>query len=140
MSLFATVAAQKTPTGSRVALRELPQAQLAFAEAEARLRAGRAFVLDTVQTVWQAVLDGREITRSEQALVRLACATCCRDAIVAVDGVAAQLGMTATTGPAAFARSIRDVRVVPQHFWVAPAAIVDAGQVLLGLDPLLPGL
>jgi hypothetical protein len=30
LSLFATLAAQKAPTGSGVALRELPQAQLAF--------------------------------------------------------------------------------------------------------------
>ena len=136
MTTFASVAADKTPTGSTVRLRERPYAHPALAEAEARLRAGRAFVMEEVAAVWSATCAGRCVSRQERALLRLACASCCRESVAAVDGVAAEAGMTASVGSRAFARAIRDVRVVPQHTWVAPPAITDAGRVLLGLDPL----
>ena len=139
LDMFTTIAVDKTPVGSRTSLRESPSAQLALADAEARLRSGRAFVLDMVGTVWEAVLNDRHIPRHDRTLLRLACASCCRDAVTAVDLVAAQVGMTASTGPPAFTRAIRDIRVVPQHFWVAPAAIADAGRALLGVEPLTPG-
>ena len=138
LNLFTAIAAEKTPVGSKTSLRHLPGPQLALADAEARLRSGRAFAIAMVSTVWEAILHGRDISSRDLILLRLACASCCRDAVTAVDLVAAQVGMTASTGPRAFTRAIRDVRVVPQHFWVAPAAIADAGRVLLGLDPLTP--
>ena len=137
--LFTAIATEKTPVGSRTALRESPGAQLALADAEARLRSGRAFVVDMVCTVWDAVLDDRSVSREHRTLLRLASASCCRDAVTAVDLVAAQAGMAASTGPPAFTRAVRDIRVVPQHFWVAPAAIADAGRALLGLEPVTPG-
>jgi alkylation response protein AidB-like acyl-CoA dehydrogenase len=139
LTLFGAIAAGKIPQGSRTPLRDSPGAQLALAEAEARLRSGRAFVLEIVGTIWDATLNDREITAHDRTLLRLACASCCRDAVTAVDLVAGQVGMAASTGPRAFTRAIRDVRVVPQHFWVAPAAIADAGRRLLGLEALTPG-
>ena len=132
---FTDIATTKIPTGSRRLLRESAPAQLALAEAEARLRSGRAFALETIHTVWNSTLGSRDPTARELALLRLACATCCRDAVTAVDHVAAHLGMTASVGSPALARTIRDVRAVPQHFWVAPAVLTAAGRALLGLDP-----
>ena len=139
LTLFTSIATEKTPVGSRTSLRESPGAQFALAEAEARLRSGRAFVIDIVRTIWDGILSDREITSHDRTLLRLACASCCRDAVTAVDLVAAQAGMAASTGPSAFTRAIRDIRVVPQHFWVGPAAITDAGRRLLGLDAITPG-
>ena len=45
---FTDIATTKIPTGSRRPLRESAAAQLALAEAEARLRSGRAFAIDTI--------------------------------------------------------------------------------------------
>jgi alkylation response protein AidB-like acyl-CoA dehydrogenase len=132
---FTAIATTKIPATSRRPLRESAAAQLALAEAEARLRSGRAFALETIQTVWDATLDERPPSPRELALLRLACATSCRDAVTAVDLVAAHLGMTASLGSPALTRTVRDVRVVPQHAWVAPAVLVGAGRALLGLDP-----
>jgi alkylation response protein AidB-like acyl-CoA dehydrogenase len=132
---FTAIATTKMPTLSRRPLRESAAAQLAIAEAEARLRSGRAFALDTIATVWSATLADRQPADRELALLRLACATCCRDAVTAVDLVASHLGMTASLGAPALTRAIRDVRVVPQHPWVAPAVLTAAGRALLGLDP-----
>jgi alkylation response protein AidB-like acyl-CoA dehydrogenase len=132
---FTAIATTKIPTTSRRPLRESAAAQLAVAEAEARLRSGRAFALETIRTVRDAILDDRQPTARDLALLRLACATSCRDAVTAVDLVAAHLGMTASLGTPALTRTIRDVRVVPQHPWVAPAVLTGAGRALLGLDP-----
>jgi indole-3-acetate monooxygenase len=132
---FTAIATTKIPTTSRRPLRESAASQLALADAEARLRSGRAFALETIRTVWDAILDDRQASARDLALLRLACATSCRDAVTAVDLVAAQLGMTASLGNPALTRTIRDVRVVPQHAWVAPAVLTGAGRALLGLDP-----
>src|SRR5256714_14682188 len=58
LDAFAALAAEKTPFTTTALLRERPQAQLAMAEAEARLRAARAFVFEAVDAVWTATCDG----------------------------------------------------------------------------------
>ena len=118
-----------------VAAARRPQAQLAIAEAEARLRAARAFVFESVSHVFDLAADGREASLHDQAMVRLACSHCCAEAVRAVDVVIAQAGMAALAPDRPLERCGRDVRVVPQHVTVAPSAIQDAGRVLLGLEP-----
>ncbi len=138
LSAFATLATEKTPLMTGILLRERPQAQLAMAEAEARLRAARAFVFEAVETVWSATGQGRATTAEEEALVRLACSHCCAEAVKAVELVYAQAGITASFPSSPLERAIRDVRVVPQHIMVAPSAIASAGRVLLGMDAGTP--
>jgi alkylation response protein AidB-like acyl-CoA dehydrogenase len=106
-----------------------------MAEAEARLRAARAFVLEAVEEMWAATCAGEVVTPRDQALLRLACSHCCVEAVHAVELVYAQAGITASFPSSPLERAIRDVRVVPQHAMVAPTAIGTAGRVLLGLEP-----
>jgi alkylation response protein AidB-like acyl-CoA dehydrogenase len=131
---FRTLAGGKTPFREKSLLRERPQAQMATAEAEARLRSARAFVFDAVGEMWDTAVAGDAVSREQQALVRLACSHCCAEAVRAVEIVYAQAGITASFPSSPLERAIRDVRVVPQHVMVAPAAIQAAGRVLLGLD------
>ncbi|MFT3855840.1 MAG: acyl-CoA dehydrogenase family protein [Ilumatobacteraceae bacterium] len=135
LDAFVELATEKKPLTSMSLLRERPQAQLAIAEAEARLRAARAFVFEAVTHVFDVAAAGEEATLHEQAMVRLACSHCCAEAVRAVDVVLAQAGMSALTPDRPLERCGRDVRVVPQHVTVAPSAFQDAGRVLLGLDP-----
>jgi alkylation response protein AidB-like acyl-CoA dehydrogenase len=134
LDTFRALATEKTPFRTNALLRERPQAQLAVAEAEARLRAARAFVFEAVEDLWQATCARREVTPEVQAVVRLACSHCCAEAVRAVEIVYAQAGITASSPTSPLERAIRDVRVVPQHVMVAPSAIASAGRVLLGLD------
>jgi len=135
LDAFRTLATGKTPFREKTLLRERPQAQMALAEAEARLRSARAFVFDAVGEMWETALAGDRVSRESQAMVRLACSHCCAEAVRAVEIVYAQAGITASFPSSPLERAIRDVRVVPQHVMVAPAAIQAAGRVLLGLDP-----
>jgi alkylation response protein AidB-like acyl-CoA dehydrogenase len=135
IAAFAELAGAKTPFTETVLLRDRPQAQLAMAEAVARLGAARAFVFEAVQTLWDAAYTSRESTAEERAMLRLACSHCCAEAVRAVDVVCAQAGITASFPSSPLERAARDVRMVPQHIMVAPSAIASAGRVLLGLDP-----
>ncbi len=135
LDAFERLANDKTPFREIELLRERPQAQMAMAEAEARLGAARAYVFETVSDMWTTTCAGRPVTLRDQARVRLACSHCCAEAVHAVDLIAAQAGITASFPSSPLERAVRDVRVVPQHVMVAPGAIVAAGRVLLGLDP-----
>lgn len=132
---FQRLASEKTPFREIELLRERPQAQLAMAEAEARLGAARAYVFEVVAEMWSASGEGRPVTLRDQARVRLACSHCCAETVRAVDLVAAQAGITASFPSSPLERAVRDIRVVPQHVMVAPSAVTAAGRVLLGLDP-----
>ena len=136
IAAFAELAGAKTPFMTTSLLRDRPQAQLAMAEAEARLRSATAPSCSTRWgPCWDAACSGRESTAEERAMVRLACSHCCAEAVRAVEVVYAQAGITASFPSSPLERAIRDVRVVPQHIMVAPSAIGAAGRVLLGLDP-----
>jgi alkylation response protein AidB-like acyl-CoA dehydrogenase len=136
LDAFVRLATEKTPFTSGTLLRERPQAQLAIADAEVRLRSARSFVFEAVSTVYDAAAEGREATLEERAMVRLASSHCCAEAVRAVDLVATQAGISAGSPDFALERCTRDVRIVPQHVTVAPSAILDAGRALLGLDPI----
>jgi indole-3-acetate monooxygenase len=135
LDAFRALAGEKTPFTTSALLRERPQAQLAIAEAEARLRSARAFVFEAVDAVWEAATQGRQATHEERAMVRLASSHCCAEAVRAVDTVCIAAGITASFPSSPLERLNRDVRVVPQHVMVAPSAILSAGRVLLGLEP-----
>jgi alkylation response protein AidB-like acyl-CoA dehydrogenase len=129
------LAGVKKPFTTTALLRERPQAQLTMAEAEARWRSARAFVLEAVDEMWAKTCAGERATAREKAMLRLACSHCCAESVRVVELVYAQAGITASFPSSPFERAIRDVRVVPQHTMVAPAAIANAGRVFLGLEP-----
>jgi hypothetical protein len=85
--------------------------------------------------MWAKTCAGERVSEREQATLRLACSHCCQEAVRAVELVHTQAGITASFPSSPLERAIRDVRVVPQHTMVAPAAIATAGRVLLGLEP-----
>ena len=128
------------PRFSSTSLRERPFAQRAVAGAEARLRGGRAFVMDAVGELWDTVVRGDEPTPRQRALLQIACSDAVRGAAEAVDAVAEAAGTTANFLDSPLERRARDVRVVRQHMTVAPQHIEDAGRVLLGLPPQGPML
>ncbi len=134
---FVELANERKPRLARGALlRDRPRAQLALANAEARLRGARGFVCDAVGTVWDTVLSGDPVTTRQTALVRLACSHAARECSNAVSGLFEAAGTAMSDAAHPLARCFRDVHVVGQHLMVSPHAIDDAGRVLLGLDPL----
>ena len=132
---FVELASGKVPRFSGSKLRERPNAQRAVAGAEARLRGARAFVLEAVAGLREAVLEGREYSLREKALLQIACSDAVRGCAEAVDAVCEAAGTSANTLGSPLERIGRDVRVIRQHVTVAPQHLDDAGRVLLGLEP-----
>ncbi len=135
IGVFVDVATEKHPRFSSRKIRERPFVQRAVATAEARLRAVRASVFDIVETVWDIVTRGDEVPMRERALLQIVCSDAVRTCAEAVDTVVEAAGTTANQLGHPLERIARDVRVVRQHFTVAPHHIEDGGRVLLGLEP-----
>ena len=135
LDAFVELAEGKMPRFSSKSLKQRPVAHRAIAEAEVKVLASRALVMDLVSQMWQQVLDRQAISLRERALFQLACSDAVRASVDAVDLVCDAAGTTANFQAHPLERISRDVRVVRQHVSVASHHIDDAGRVLLGLEP-----
>lgn len=130
---FVELAQNKVPRFTSSRLRERAFAHRAVAEAEVRVRAGRALVFELARAMWARAQAGEHIHREEIAMFQIACSDAVRGCIEAVDKIAAAAGTSANALDSPLERPIRDVRVVGQHVTVAPHHIEDGGRLLLGL-------
>ena len=85
MDTFIEMANQVGSTGSTTLLRDRPLVQTTVAEAEAIINGARAYLLDAVATVWQAIRNGESDPSSEVAHARLAITHAIRESVRAVD-------------------------------------------------------
>ena len=127
--------AGRSSTSSPLPLRDRPAVQSRVAEAEAILSAARAFVLDTVGTVW----DGGVDPSLAIAKARLAITHGMHEAVRAVDLVFHAAGTNAIYSSNPLERHFRDIHVVVQHNAAFAVHYELAGKVLLGLRPSDPG-
>jgi len=127
------LAGAKVPTGSRRRLAQRGAVQADVARAEARLRSGRAFLLDAVGAAWTSARAGDAISLDQRALLRTAATHATREAATAVDIAYDAGGGTSVYATSPLQRHFRDVHVVTQHVMVAPATFELAGRVLLGI-------
>lgn len=132
---FVEVAEGKVPRFSSKSLRDRASAQRAVAQAEVRILAARALLMELVEEMWDKVSARDHITTRERALFQLACSDAVVGAVEAVDHVSDAAGTTANQRVHPLERIGRDVRVVRQHVTVASHHIDDVGRVLLGLPP-----
>jgi alkylation response protein AidB-like acyl-CoA dehydrogenase len=128
------LAREKAPEGSRRTLAERGVVQAQVAEAEALVRAGRAFVGDAVARAWAGAESEGAIGTTERAMLRLAATQATAGAARATDLMYAAAGGTAVYATCPLQRRFRDVHVATQHAMVAPATLELTGRILLGLD------
>ncbi len=128
------LAGGKTPAGSRRLLAERSLVQIQVAEAEATLRAARAFLFDAVDKAWATASGTGALSLEERALVRLASTHAALSAarVVVFLFNAAATTEIYTTSP--LQRQFRDVHVLTQHVMVSPPTLELTGRILLGLD------
>lgn len=136
---LSTLARQKTVLAERRLLAARPSVQEAIAEADAEVRAARAFMLDVIHAIVDEATKG-PVSMRGRADLRLAMTHGTRAAARAVDRVYEAAG-----GPAVFhthplQRCFRDVHTLTQHAFVARPTLEITGGVLLGFDPPLPNL
>jgi indole-3-acetate monooxygenase len=128
-----SLATDKTPTGSRRLLSERAVVQMYIAQAEALLRAARAFLFETVAAVWESAVAGGQITLDQRALLRLASTHVTSSAAQAIDLMYQCGGGTSIYTTTPLERYFRDIHALTQHLMVAQPTYEVIGRILLGL-------
>jgi alkylation response protein AidB-like acyl-CoA dehydrogenase len=127
-------ASEKTPEGSARALAQRPAAQADVAEAEALLRAARAFFYESVDAAWDMACAQGRIGVEQKALVRLATTHAVRSCAAAVDRMYTLGGGTSVYRHSRLQRIFRDAHVATQHMMVSHSTLELTGRLFLGLE------
>ena len=135
---FVALAEAKTPMGGASRLREKASAQADVGKAEALLRSARAFLVESVHDIWNAVAAGDTPSLPQRATARLAAAQAAAASAQAVDLLYNAAGGTALYESNLLERCFRDVHATTQHMGTSSANFELSGRVLLGLDPGTP--
>lgn len=128
------IAGGKTPEGHRKPLAARSKTQEDVAEAEAMLRAARAFFHESIATAWDEAKRGGRLSIDARRDMRLAATHAARTSARVVDLMYNLGGGTSVYKTSPLQRIFRDVHVASQHMMVAPATMELAGKLLLGQE------
>jgi alkylation response protein AidB-like acyl-CoA dehydrogenase len=132
------LAAAKTPRHATTLLRDRPQVQAQVGEAEAVLRAGRAFLFEVAGAMGQDAAAGRPITEPQRARLRLAMTHAAQGAARATHLMSVAAGTTSIFTSSPLERYSRDAEVVTRHVQLQAQNYEAVGRTLLGLESTSP--
>ncbi|MFF4256586.1 acyl-CoA dehydrogenase family protein [Streptomyces sp. NPDC001663] len=127
------LAGQKVAFGARRTLAEKSTTQTAVAQAEAALRAARAFFYSAVDDVWRAATAGDEVSLELRTGLRLAATHAARTSADVVRSMYDLGGGSAIYDDSPLQRRFRDATTATAHIQVNPATWETTGRALLGL-------
>jgi alkylation response protein AidB-like acyl-CoA dehydrogenase len=129
---FMALAARKTPRGmSRLADNAVVQADVA--RAEARLGSARAYLMETLATIYARAGEVAPIDIADRARVRLACTNAIHAAEEIANLTYKAAGVDAIFPGSPFERRFRDMHTLSQQIQARQAHFEQVGQILLGL-------
>ena len=134
LELFKALAGVKKPIATQELLRTSAVAQSQLGEAEGLLRAGRAFMFETLSDAWRVVCDGASLDWHLRGLLWLSATQATTQALQAVDLVYRAGGASSVYASTQLERCLRDIRTASQHLTVMPTNYEVAGQLFLGAD------
>ena len=133
LDTFAELAGSKTPRAMPALLRDQSMVQVNVGQAEAALRSGRAFLMETVRDIWSEALAG-VVTLERRAVLRLATTHGIRLAAQVIDTVYNAAGATAAYEGNLIQRHFQDIHVITQHLQGRMAHYELVGRHWLGLS------
>jgi alkylation response protein AidB-like acyl-CoA dehydrogenase len=134
LSEFITLASRKAPRGlARLADNAVVQADVA--RAEARLGSARAYLVETLTTIYAHADDVAPIEVTDRARVRLACTNAIQGAAEVADFAYKGAGVDAIFPGSPFERRFRDMHTLSQQIQARSAHFESVGQALLGVPP-----
>jgi alkylation response protein AidB-like acyl-CoA dehydrogenase len=134
LSEFMMLASRKAPRNlTRLADNAVVQAEVA--RAEARLGSARAYLIETLNTIYAQAGDVAPIEVADRARVRLACTNAIQAAAEVVDFAYKAAGVDAIFPGNPFERRFRDMHTLSQQIQARNAHFESVGQVLLGMPP-----
>jgi alkylation response protein AidB-like acyl-CoA dehydrogenase len=134
LSEFMALASRKAPRGlSRLADNAVVQADVA--RAEARLGSARAYLIETLTTIYAHAGDVAPIELADRARVRLATTNAIQGAAEVADFAYKAAGVDAIFPGNPFERRFRDMHTLSQQIQARGAHFEQVGQILLGVPP-----
>ena len=138
MNAAIDLAQGKVPGYSATTLKDDPDMQKMVGEAEMRWRAARAFLRETVSSVWEALASQDAIQDSQRIDLRMAGTNAIGDAATALDLAYTVAGSSAIYRANPLQRRFQDMHVITQHVQGRPAHYGVVGRYFLG-HPFKPG-
>lgn len=132
------LAAHKVPLLAGAPLATNPLFQFDLATADTELRAARALLYETAESVWATAVDGAPLTLEQRAHVRAAAVWITARAVAAVETAYRSAGSSSVYADSPLQRRLRDVQTLMQHFLLRRDTLTTAGAVLAGQDIDVP--
>lgn len=133
LDAFVELAHNKVPMLSPSKLMDRPIAQIRIAECEAKYRAARAYVMDTMGAVEDELHAGAPtpgaLTTQD---ARLACIYAANACMELVDCIHQTAGTSASYMKNPLERKLRDAHGAASHRWVSHSLYQDLGAILMG--------
>ena len=130
---FCELAGSKAPHRLVGLLRDQSIAQYNVGECEAKLRSARAYLMDSVEEIWDEVTRTGEATLERRAALRLAGTHAIRVAVGIVESLYADCGATAIFEGNVIQRYFQDIHVITQHLQARRVFYEMIGKHKLGL-------
>jgi len=132
LDTFVELAGAKTPRAMQALLRDQSMVQVTVGQAEAALRSGRAFLMETVRDIWGEATAGA-VSLERRAILRVATTHGIRLAAQVIDTVYNAAGATAAYEGHLIQRHFQDIHVITQHLQSRLAHYEMVGRHWLGL-------
>jgi len=129
------LAQTKKPSHTARTLRDSPVMHHLIAENEAKLRAARAFVLESIRDGRDCIQRTGSLGTENRVLMRLASMTAIQRAKEVAEFAYHEAGATAIFGSNMFERKMRDIHASAQQVQGRTGHIEVCGQYFLGLNP-----
>jgi alkylation response protein AidB-like acyl-CoA dehydrogenase len=133
LETFVELAGAKSARSTHGLLRDQPMVQADIGYAGAQLRAGRAFLTETVRDLWADVSTIGTISLDQRTTLRIAATHAIRLAVEVVDIVYNAAGATAIYKGHLLQRLFQDIHVISQHIQSRRAHYEFIGRHWLGL-------
>ena len=132
LDAFMALAQDKTPRLHRSRLADNDLVQYETAQAVARIRAARAFVLSEVEDIWAATQKAGRLAVEDRVRIRLASTFAIHEAKTAADLLYDAAGASAIFAGADFERRFRDLHSVTQQLQGRKSHFRTVGAYLMG--------
>ena len=129
---FYDLAGAKAPRYTTALLRDQLMVQSTVGKAEAAIRSGRAFLMESVRAIWEEATRGA-VTLDARAAIRLSTTHAIRLAADVVDAVYNAAGATAAFQGNIIQRYFQDIHVITQHVQSRFSHYDLVGRHVLGL-------
>ncbi len=135
MNSFVDLATGSASTDSATLMRDRPHIKVVVGECEAMIESSRRYVLDAVESMWEAQVKQKSELAERSMRTRLAITHAIRQSIEVVDKLFNAAGTHAIHHAVGLERFFRDLHAHGQHISGLPLNFEFGGSVLLGAPP-----